>query len=83
MIQTVDSVEDCQVVLYVITCKTKDFGDKYVVRRHGIERGEQLVEKDPVAVVDTLEGARERIPAHMFRLPKDPNDDPVVVESYI
>ena len=71
------------VTFYAITHKTKDYGDKYVVRKHYITPGKgDHCDQDPVAVKTELEEARTFIPVDCMRLPLTPYDDPVIVESW-
>lgn len=68
---------------YVITHKTKDFGDKYVVRITEVCQGKLTVRPDTVAVVDTLLEARAAIPPNLTHFPRVRADDPVVVETWM
>lgn len=68
---------------FVIYEKPKDFPDKFVVRRFVIAGPEPAPDKEPWAVVDTLEAARKKVPWGQYRIERDPSDDPVIVESWI
>lgn len=68
---------------YVITHKTKDFGDKYVVRISRITAGSVIPDKEPHAVCDSLESARAAVPPGLMLFPRDAKDDPVIVENWM
>lgn len=63
---------------YCIYKHPKDFPDKYVVRRF---IGEQPTDYHFVA--DTLEEVRDAIPSGLFRMDRQVNDDPVIVEVWL
>lgn len=82
-------------LLYVITTKTKDYGDKFVVRKHEGQRRDVV----PLAVCESLDEARlaivnacKKLPdgleARMYggtlfeKLDRIPADDAVIVESW-
>lgn len=81
-VDDVDALPGDNLVFWVVTHKTADHGDKYVVRRHVAKPDALFVERS-CTVCDTLEEARRKCPAGTVRLPPDPRDDPVVVESWI
>lgn len=68
--------------MYKVWCiynNTLDYPGKYVVRVwHGNE-----AEEVPVAVVETLEAAREAIPDGLYRIDRAFGDDPVIVETWV
>jgi hypothetical protein len=70
---------------YAIYYNPKDYPGKYVVRRWAIQEGnpEPVPDKDPMAVVDGLSEARKAVPAGLVRIQPHPEDDPVIVESWI
>jgi hypothetical protein len=59
----------------------------FAVRRWTVHPGATEAVPDPYAVAaPTLELARELITenvGYLYRLPPDPNDDPVIVESWL
>jgi len=75
--------------LFTITHRTKDYGERFVVREHrvmltgGPDHGTILVGATPVAVADDLEAARRSIPRGLYNVGRDVADDPVIVESWI
>lgn len=70
-----------QLLMFTIYEKPKDHPNGFMVRAWRVES------KDPTPLeatrVDTLEEARQLIPAGMVKIPRDPSDDPVIVESWI
>lgn len=56
-----------------------DYPDKYVARVFDVNKATNLA-----AVADTYEGLLEAIPTgNMVRLERNPNDDPVIVETWV
>lgn len=68
---------------YVITHRTKDFGDKYLVRIHRLTAGSVIPDEKSHAVCDTLEAARATLPSNLMLFPRFPEDDPVIVENWM
>jgi len=75
---------EVEVEVFVVTRNPIDFPKKYVVRVHYIRSGE-VVPGDVVAVTDYLGEARASIPDRLskIRCPRIPQDDPVIVESWV
>lgn len=72
--------------LYTVYFGTSDFPDKYVVRRWVVEGGQSFPDANPTAIADTLEEARRLLDIKapgLTRLPRNPLDDKVIVESWI
>ena len=71
--------------IYVITGpNTKDFPGRFTVRRQQVGRDMTVyIDKEPIGHGLTLEEARKLIPEGLSRLNRDPNDDPVIVESWL
>lgn len=68
--------------MWVITHKTKDFGDKYVARPHAV--GVKTVTPlNKYLLADTLEEIREMLPPGLVCMPRQPEDDPVIVETWL
>lgn len=38
---------------------------------------------DEVVEADSLEELREKLPAGLYRMPRDPDDDPTIVETWM
>lgn len=68
--------------IWVIYDHPRDFPDKWVVRRQWVEQGVIHFDKQAF-LVDTLEEARECIPPGLVRFLRSPDDDPVIVESWL
>lgn len=66
--------------LFTLYKNPTDFPNKFVVREF---IGDMAIQGDPHFVGDTLDDARASIPKGMVRIPRDPDDDYVIVESYI
>ena len=43
----------------------------------------QLVPTDDVLLDDTLDALRNRLPPGLVQMPRDPSDDPNIVESWL
>ncbi len=72
--------------MFVITHNTRDFGDKYCLRLHVVERStknQTVTVSEEYALASTLEGIRDIVPNDCVYIPRDPNDDPVIVETWI
>jgi hypothetical protein len=82
LVDNLDDLDlDNRLVFYVITHDTKDYGEKHVVRRHTHVDG-KLVTERPCQLCDTLVEAREKVPVGRTWVPRDVQDDPVIVESW-
>lgn len=82
LVDDIDALPGESLVVWVITHNTADYGDKYVVRRQVPTSYELFVERS-CTVCDTLEQARSKIPSGTECMTRDPDDDPVIVESWI
>lgn len=69
--------------MWTICESPKDFPGKFVVRRFRVRAGEVDAEKDPVAVVDTLDQARDAVPLGHYRMDRMPEDEPQIVEVWL
>jgi hypothetical protein len=69
--------------MFVVTSNPSDYPGKIVVRRWIIWGPEPRPIGAPVAVEDSLDAARAKIPPGLDRLTRHPSDDPVIVESWI
>jgi hypothetical protein len=67
---------------WVIYDHPRDFPDKYVMRRWGVQAG-QAVATDEMVLADTLEEIRRRVPPGLYRLERFKDDDPCIVEVWL
>lgn len=67
-----------QLFIWTIYKHPSDYPDKFVARCFNFNRPTTAV-----YTADTLEEIRRLIPQGLFRLERDPNDDPVIVEVWI
>lgn len=74
--------DPAELSLWAITENPSDFPGKFVARRFIIGAGVYAVTVDH-HVADTLEDVRAMLPGHLVRLPRDPDDEPIIVESWI
>lgn len=68
--------------MWVVTQNPTDFPGKFVAREWLIGAGCQAATLNH-HVADTLDHVRSMLPPELCRLPRDPSDDPVIVESWI
>jgi hypothetical protein len=69
--------------VWVIYEKPRDFPNHFVVRRQWAV-GKNHIEVDREChLTRTLEEARKLIPLGLYRFPRDPSDDPFIVESWL
>jgi hypothetical protein len=74
--------DDRQLDIWTIYDRPRDFPDCFVARCFTI--GEGAIERAKyVITAPTLEEIREMIPWGLALLPRSPNDDPNIVESWI
>jgi hypothetical protein len=69
--------------LYVITYHPRDYPTKVVVREQISRPGEVLILIAPIAVVDSIAEARAAIPRGLHRIPRQPSDDAVILETWV
>ena len=67
---------------WVITENPSDFPGQFVARKWLIGSGTTAATTE-IFTGKTLDEVRDLLPAHLVKLPRDPNDDPVIVESWI
>jgi hypothetical protein len=60
-----------------------DYPGKFVVRRSVVSAGRVVTDRDPLAVVWSLEQARAAIPRGLTRLPRMPEDEIQIVEVWL
>lgn len=68
--------------IWTITENPADFPGQFVARRFIIAKRAYAVTTD-YHVADTLDAVRGMLPAHLVRLPRDPSDQALIVESWI
>ena len=67
---------------WVITKRPKDFPKHYCMRRQWVFPA-RIVHAPVAGLYNTLEEARFDIPDGLYRMARDPNDDPVIVECWL
>lgn len=77
--RTVSDVEICGWTIYV---HPLDFPEHYAVRMWVVVEG-AVVHMPIAGLYDTLEEARFDIPVGLYQVDRDPDDDPVIVESWL
>lgn len=65
--------------IYTVYKNPSDYKNKFVVRHFMND----IPERVPLIVADTLEEARKAIPDGMYRMDRQPDDDPVILEVWI
>ena len=68
--------------MWTIYESPRDYPGRFVVRGWTVQR-EPVPDELPTAVVDTLAAARRHVPVGLFRLDRDPDDDPTIVETWL
>lgn len=69
--------------LYTVYYNSTDYPNRYVVRRFTIRAQGWTADWTPLAVADTLEDVRQAIPPGLHCLPRDPHDEPQIVEVWL
>ncbi len=72
--------------MWTIFWNPSDYPGKFVVRGFASNAApphDPIVAPEPTAVVDTLEEARAAVPAGLVRTERHPEDDPVIVETWL
>lgn len=71
------------IFMFVITHRTRDYGDAFVVRRWIIvPNGFAAADVEPHAVCGSLEAARLEVPPGLVNIGRADDDDPVIVEVW-
>ena len=69
--------------MYVITWRTLDKGDRYVVREHVVGADDYEIARY-CTTHHTLEKARAAVPTSaLVQVPRSDDDDPVIVETWL
>jgi hypothetical protein len=76
-----ETTED--LIVYTIYCHPLDYPEGYTVTRWRVTGGH---EPEPVGTwhaANSLDAARALVPPGLHRMERDPNDDDVIVESWL
>lgn len=69
-------------LIWTVTTGTKDHGNRFVARPHRIDKGGSA--PLPVYLVaDTLDALHDMLPPGLDRLPREPDDQAIIVESWL
>ncbi len=68
---------------FVIYSKPADHPDHFVVREYNIDAAGRVKATDSFSFHSDLEAARAAIPEGLYCSPRYPNDDPVIVETWL
>jgi hypothetical protein len=77
-------VTDDRLYLWTVYANPTDFPGQYVARRWEARAGDR--EPVPCAeciVRDTLDEVRADLPPGLYCMPRDPGDDPTIVETWL
>jgi hypothetical protein len=67
--------------IWTIRYNPSDFPGKFTARRHWILP--TSIATQEVFIGETLEEIRKMLPKGLYRIPRSPEDDPVIIESWI
>lgn len=71
-------------IMFTIYKDPTDYPGKFVTRRCAILPGSIAMDDEPLAVVDTLEAARDAIPTRaLVCMARSPGDEPQIVETWL
>lgn len=76
-------MDPTQLVTYTVYNKPLDYPDHFVVRRFRVVAKAVVPDPEPLVVADTLIAARQAIPAGLFCLTRNEDDDPYIVETWL
>ena len=68
--------------IWTICKNPSDHPGKFTARRHEVFPGRSSATQH-LLVADSLEAIRALLPPGLYLIPREPNDDPVIVESWI
>ena len=69
---------------YTVYDSPKDYPGLFVVRRFQMNVPEPIPDPEPYLITTDLEQARGKLTSlGLYPLPRDPKDDPVIVETWI
>lgn len=66
--------------MWVIYDRPRDYPDHVVVRKWLVR---EQAEPTPCTLHDSIEAARAALPPGLVCLPRDPHDDPFIVETWL
>ena len=69
-------------IMYAVYRQPADYPSSFVVRRWFLWSGRAVADQHPLAVTPTLELARAAIPDPLLHFPRQPADDPAIVETW-
>jgi hypothetical protein len=74
-----------RLTIYALYDHPLDYPDNYVIRRYFVwAGGKSGVEETPFHLDTSLDGCRlQMVALGLYRLPRDPSDDPKIIESWI
>lgn len=77
--------KDKTLPMFTVTHGTKDLGNKFAVRLHIIDIAgrKPCAAAEHYAVADSLEDLRLFMPDSCYLMSRHPDDDPVIVETWI
>jgi hypothetical protein len=67
----------------VIYDHPRDYPEKWVVRAQTLKGHEEIVRSPDCSLHDSLEEARRALPPGLVRFDRDPEDDPVIRETWL
>lgn len=77
------TLTDDDLVMYTIYDHPKDHPEHFVVRAWIVRRDGNHYASSEARLADTLEEARRVVPADKVMTPRRPDDDPVIIETWI
>lgn len=80
--QTANAVSSSVFPVWTVYENPSDFPGMFVARKFEVARGSALATAEH-HVAKTLEAVREKIPGMAHRMPRQPADDPCIVECWI
>jgi hypothetical protein len=69
-------------IMWTVYEKPRDYPNDFVARAFAIRRG-GMVPLERIIVAPTLNALRARMPFGLYRLPREPADDPIIVETWL
>ena len=71
------------VELFDVYDHPRDYPGHFVVRRRVVRSWGVADPTDDFAFADTLEAVREEVPRGLHRVPRQPGEDPAIVETWL